>query len=61
MEFIIVAILATFGAGMIAGGAFLFRKSSDTNPKAVGVALIAAGVVMWGLILVITPIQQVTS
>lgn len=61
MEFIIIAILATCGAGMIAGGVFLYRRSLNTNPKAAGVALMAAGAVMWGLILLISPIQQVTG
>ena len=51
MEFIVIAILGIFGAGMIAGGIFLYRNSTKTNPRAVGVASIAAGVVMWGLIL----------
>ena len=57
MEFIIIAILGIFGAGLIAGGIFLYRNSSNTNPKAIGVASIAAGVVMWGLILMVTPIH----
>ena len=61
MEFIIIAVMATLGAAMLAGGIFLYRKSTNTNPKAVGVALMAAGGVMWGLILLVTPIQQVTG
>lgn len=59
MEFIIIAILAILGAGLIAGGTFLYRNSSNTNPKTMGVASIAAGVVMWGLILLITPVSTV--
>ena len=61
MEFIIIAIMATLGAAMLAGGIFLYRRSSNTNPKAAGVALMAAGAVMWGLIVLVTPIQQVTG
>ena len=61
MEFIIIAIMATLGAAMLAGGIFLYRKSTNTNPKAVGVALMAGGAVMWGLIILVTPIQQIAS
>jgi len=61
MEFIIIAILGILGAGMIAGGFFLYRNSSNTNPKAIGVASVAAGVVMWGLILLVSPLQQVAG
>ena len=59
MEFIIIVILATLGAAMIAGGIVLYRKSSSTNPKAIGIAAVAAGVVMWGLVLLVSPVQQV--
>ena len=61
MEFIVIAILGIFGAGMIAGGIFLYRNSTKTNPRAVGVASIAAGVVMWGLILLITPVFTIAN
>jgi hypothetical protein len=56
MEFLIIALLSIVGAGMIAGGIFLYRQSTNTNPRAVGVAFIAAGVAMWGVILCVTPV-----
>ena len=61
VEFIVIAILGIFGAGMIAGGTFLYRNSSNTNPRALGVASIAAGVVMWGLILMVMPVSMVAG
>ena len=61
VEFIVIAILGILGAGMIAGGIFLYRNSTNTNPKTLGVASIAAGVVMWGLILLITPVFTVAG
>ena len=61
MDFICIAILGIFGAGLIAGGIVLYSKSTSSGIKALAAAFIAAGVVMWGLILLITPIQQITS
>ena len=61
MEFIVIAILGILGAGMIAGGTFLYRNSTKTNPRAIGVTSIAAGVAMWGLILLITPVFTIAS
>lgn len=56
MDFIVIAILGIVGAGMIAGGVFLYRNSTNTNPRAVGVTSIAAGAAMWVLILLVTPL-----
>ena len=59
MEFIFIAILSILGAGMIAGGLVLYRKSMSSNAKALAAAFMAAGVVMWGLILLVTPVSRV--
>ena len=61
MEFIFIAILGIFGAGLIAGGIVLYRKSTSAGKKALAAAFMAAGVAMWGLILLVTPVFRVTG
>ena len=61
MGFIIIAILGILGAGLIAGGIVLYRRSMSSGIKALGAAFIAAGVVMWGLILLVTPVFEATG
>ena len=58
MEFIIIAVLAILGAALIAGGIVKYRRSESTNGRAFGAAAIAAGVVMWILIIIVTPASQ---
>jgi len=55
MEFIIIAILGILGAALIVGGIVGYRKSERAGVKTVSAASIAAGVVMWALILVTMP------
>lgn len=61
MEFIYITILGILGAGLIAGGIVLYRKSTSNGIKALAAAFIAAGIVMWGLILLVTPVFRITS
>ena len=61
MEFIFIAILGILGAGLMAGGIVLYRKSTSANARALAAAFVAAGVVMWGLILLVTPVSRVTG
>jgi hypothetical protein len=56
MEFIIVAILGILGAALIVGGIVGYRKSVRAGVKTLAAASIASGVVMWALILLITPV-----
>jgi hypothetical protein len=58
MEFIIIATLGILGAALIAGGIVMYRKSESTNGRAFGAAAIAAGVVMWVIIVIVTPVSQ---
>ena len=56
MDFVIIAILGILGAALIAGGIVLYRRSARTSLRAFGAAAIAAGAVMWLVILLITPV-----
>ena len=58
MEFMIIATLGILGAALIAGGIVMYRKSKSTNGRAFGAAAIAAGVVMWVIIVIVTPASQ---
>ena len=58
MEFIIIATLGILGAALIAGGIVMYRKSESTHGRAFGAAAIAAGVVMWVIIVIVTPVSQ---
>ncbi len=57
MDFLVIAILGILGAALIAGGIVTYRGSTRTGVRALGAAAIAAGVVMWALILLITPVS----
>ena len=61
MEFIYITILGILGAGLIVGGIVLYCKSTSANAKALAAASMAAGIVMWGLILLVTPVSRVIS
>jgi len=58
MEFLIIIILGVLGAACIAGGIVGYRKSESARAKAISAAAIAAGVVMWAAILLITPVSR---
>lgn len=54
----ILGILGILGAALIAGDIVMYRKSESTNGWAFGAAVIAAGVVMWVIIIIVTPASQ---
>ena len=54
---VIIAMLGIFGAALIVGGIVGYRKSMRTSDKTLAAASIAAGVVMWALILFTTPVS----
>ncbi|MFC2006619.1 hypothetical protein ACFLUQ_00405 [Chloroflexota bacterium] len=58
MEFLIIIILGVLGAACIVGGIVGYRKSESARAKAISAAAIAAGVVMWAAILLITPVSR---
>ncbi|MFC1958728.1 hypothetical protein ACFLV6_02300 [Chloroflexota bacterium] len=58
MEFLILIILGVLGAACIVGGIVGYRKSESARAKAISAASIAAGVVMWAAILLITPVSR---
>ena len=56
-HFVIMAILGILGAALAAGGIVAYRASARVSVRAFGAASIAAGVVMWAIILLTTPIS----
>ncbi|MFC1955896.1 hypothetical protein ACFLWZ_05150 [Chloroflexota bacterium] len=58
MEFLILIILGVLGAACIGGGIVGYRKSESARAKVISAAAIAAGVVMWAIILLITPVSS---
>jgi hypothetical protein len=61
MEFIVIAVLGTVGAGLTAGGFVLYRKSMKNHMKVLGASAMASGFVMLALVLWITPLSRVTG
>ena len=59
MEFFIITALAVLGVAFVVGGIIAYRKSESTLGKAVSAGAIAAGVVMWFIIVFITPVTSV--
>ncbi len=58
MESLILIILGVLGAACIVGGIVGYRKSESARAKAISAAAIAAGVIMWVAILLITPVSR---
>ncbi len=54
---IIIYGLAIVGAALIVGGVVAFRGSGTSNGKALSAAGIAAGVVMWAIVLLVVPVS----
>ncbi len=53
---VIWLILAVLGAASIAGGVVAYRGSAAVGVRAFAAAAIAAGVVMWAVILLTVPV-----
>lgn len=56
-EFIIIMVLVILGAGLVAGGVVVYRSSAKDGIRAFGAAAVAAGVVMWAVVLITTPVS----
>ncbi len=54
---VIWLILAILGAASIVGGIVAYRGSTTVGVQALAAASVAAGVVMWGVILVTVPVS----
>ena len=61
MEFFILAPMAVFGAAMVVGGFVAYRRSETTGVRALSAAAIAAGVVMWAIILLTVPMTTTSG
>jgi hypothetical protein len=53
---VIWLILAVLGAASIAGGVVAYRGSAAVGVRAFGAAAIAAGAVMWAVVLITVPV-----
>ena len=53
---VIVMILAILGAALIVGGVVAYRGSPKTGVRTFAAASIAAGIVMWAIVLLTTPV-----
>ncbi|MFC1958788.1 hypothetical protein ACFLV6_02615 [Chloroflexota bacterium] len=58
MEFLILIVLGVLGAACIVGGIVGYRKSESARAKVISAAAIAAGVVMWAVIIFIMPVSS---
>jgi hypothetical protein len=58
--FAILAIIGILGVALIAGGIVLYRGGARASVRAFGAASVAAGTVMWAIILVSTPMSSST-
>jgi len=58
MEFLILIVLGVLGAACIVGGIAGYRKNESSRAKAISDAAIAAGAVMWVVILLIPPVSS---
>ena len=54
---IIIMALAILGAGLIAGVVVAYLGSARIGVRAFGAAAVAVGVVMWAVVLVVTPVS----
>ena len=55
---IIIMVLAIFGAGLIAGGVVAYGGNARVGVRAFGAAAVAVGVVMWAVVLIATPVSR---
>ena len=58
MGFLVTALLAVLGAALVVGGFVAYRRSEVTSIKAVSASSIAAGIVMWTIIVLVTPLSS---
>ena len=54
---VIQLILAILGAALIAGGIVAYRRSARTGVRTFGASAVAAGVVMWAVVLMTVPVS----
>ena len=57
-EFVVPLTLAILGAALIIGGIVAYRGSTRTGVRSFGASAVAAGVVMWAVVLFTLPVQS---
>jgi hypothetical protein len=61
MHFIVIIAISVLGGALIAGGFVGYRRSLTTGAKVVSAAGVAAGLVMWAVLLLIVPVSSNTE
>ena len=61
MEFLLIIVLAVLGAAFIVGGIIGYRKSKGALAKAISAAAVAAGIVMWAIVIFVVPVTSVVG
>jgi len=57
MSFVIILILCVLGAALVVGGIVAYRGSPKTGVRAFASAAVAAGVVMWAIVIFSTSLS----
>ncbi len=57
-EFVFQMTLAILGAALIIGGIVAYRGSTRTGVRSFSASAVAAGVVMWVVVLITLPVQS---
>ena len=58
MEFVIIATLVILGAALVIGGIVGYRGTKRTGARAFSAAAVAAGLAMWAVVLLTTPVSS---
>jgi hypothetical protein len=61
IQFAVTIAFAIVGAALIVGGVVMFRGNERRGQRAFGASAITAGLMMWAVILFITPVSSTSS
>ena len=61
IQFALTIAFAIIGAALIVGGVVMFRGNERRGQRAFGAAGITAGLIMWAVILLITPVSSTST
>ena len=61
LQFVMAVVFGIAGAALIVGGVVMFRGNENRGQRAAGASMVAAGLMMWAVILFTTPISSTTT